>query len=75
MSAGRGYLALAALIFGKWHPKTALIACLLFGFADALQIRLQGVPIPGIGQIPVQFIQATPYVLTVVLLAGFVWKG
>ena len=75
MSAGRGYLALAALIFGKWHPKTALIACLLFGFTDALQIRLQGVPIPGIGLIPVQFIQATPYVLTVVLLAGFVGKA
>ena len=75
MSAGRGYLALAALIFGKWHPKTALIACLLFGFADALQIRLQGVPIPGIGLIPVQFIQAIPYVLTVVLLAGFVGKA
>ena len=75
MSAGRGYLALAALIFGKWHPKTALIACLLFGFTDALQIRLQGVPIPGIGLIPVQFIQAAPYILTVVLLAGFVGKA
>ncbi len=75
MSAGRGYLALAALIFGKWHPKTALIACLLFGFTDALQIRLQGVPIAGIGLIPVQFIQATPYILTVVLLAGFVGKA
>ena len=75
MSAGRGYLALAALIFGKWHPKTALIACLLFGFTDALQIRLQGVPIPGIGLIPVQFIQATPYVLTVILLAGFVGRA
>lgn len=75
MSAGRGYLALAALIFGKWKPKTALIACLLFGFTDALQIRLQGVPIPGIGIIPVQFIQAIPYVLTIVLLAGFVGKA
>jgi len=75
MSAGRGYLALAALIFGKWKPKTALIACLLFGFTDALQIRLQGVPIPGIGLVPVQFIQAIPYVLTVVLLAGFVGKA
>ena len=75
MSAGRGYLALAALIFGKWHPKTALIACMLFGFTDALQIRLQGVEIPTIGEIPVQLIQALPYILTVVLLAGFVGKA
>jgi len=75
MSAGRGYLALAALIFGKWHPKTALIACLLFGFTDALQIRLQGVELPVIGTVPVQLIQAIPYVLTVVLLAGFVGKA
>ncbi len=75
MSAGRGYLALAALIFGKWHPKTALIACLLFGFTDALQIRLQGVEVPMIGTIPVQLIQAIPYILTVVLLAGFVGKA
>jgi len=75
MSAGRGYLALAALIFGKWKPKTALIACLLFGFTDALQIRLQGVPLPFVGVVPVQFIQALPYVLTVVLLAGFVGKA
>ena len=75
MSAGRGYLALAAMIFGKWHPKTALIACLLFGFTDALQIRLQGVELPVVGEIPVQLIQAIPYVLTVVLLAGFVGKA
>ena len=75
MSAGRGYLALAALIFGKWKPKTALIACLLFGFTDALQIRLQGVPLPIVGVIPVQFIQALPYVLTVILLAGFVGRA
>ena len=75
MSAGRGYLALAAMIFGKWHPKTALIACLLFGFTDALQIRLQGVEIPTIGEIPVQLIKALPYILTVVLLAGFVGKA
>ena len=75
MSAGRGYLALAALIFGKWHPKTALIACLLFGFTDALQIRLQGVELPVVGTIPVQLIQGIPYVLTVILLAGFVGKA
>ena len=55
--------------------KTALLACLLFGFTDALQIRLQGVALPVVGIIPVQFIQAIPYVLTVVLLAGFVGKA
>ena len=75
MSAGRGYLALAALIFGKWHPKTALLACLLFGFTDALQIRLQGVELPAVGTIPVQLIQGIPYILTVILLAGFVGKA
>ena len=63
------------MIFGKWHPKTALFACLLFGFTDALQIRLQGVELPIIGIIPVQFIQVIPYVLTVVILAGFVGRA
>jgi simple sugar transport system permease protein len=48
---------------------------LLFGFTDALQIRLQGIEIPTIGEIPVQLIQALPYILTVVLLAGFVGKA
>ncbi len=72
MTAGRGYMALAALIFGKWHPVGALWACLLFGFLDAVSIRLQGVPLPGIGEVPVQAIQALPSVLTVVLLAGFI---
>jgi ABC-type uncharacterized transport system permease subunit len=72
MTAGRGYMALAALIFGKWHPVGALWACLLFGFLDAVSIRLQGVPLPLIGEVPVQAIQALPYVLTVVLLAGFI---
>jgi simple sugar transport system permease protein len=74
MTAGRGYMALAAMIFGKWHPGGALAACLLFGFLDALSIRLQGAPMPGVlggGAVPVQAIQALPYVLTVVLLAGF----
>ena len=75
MTAGRGYLALAALVFGKWRPLTALYACLLFAFADAVQIRLQGASIPGIGEIPVQFIQALPYILTVLLLAGFVGRA
>ena len=75
MTAGRGFMALAAMIFGKWHPVGALWACLLFGFLDALAIRLQGTKLPGIGEIPVQFIQALPYLLTVILLAGFIGKA
>jgi general nucleoside transport system permease protein len=75
MTAGKGYLALAALIFGKWRPWPTLWACLLFAFSDALATRLQGVPLPLIGVIPVQFILALPYVLTVLLLAGFVGKA
>ena len=75
MTAGRGFMALAALIFGRWHPVRALWACLLFGFLDAAAIRLQGVQVPGVGEVPVQAIQALPYVLTVVLLAGFMGKS
>jgi simple sugar transport system permease protein len=75
MTAGKGYLALAALIFGKWRPLPTLTACLIFAFTDALQIRLQGVELPEIGTIPVQAIQALPYLLTVLLLAGFVGKS
>lgn len=75
MSAGKGYLALAALIFGKWRPAPTLLACLLFAFADAVQVRLQGTALPLIGVIPVQFIQALPYILTVLLLAGFVGRA
>lgn len=75
MTAGRGFMALAALIFGRWHPFKALWACLLFGFLDAAAIRLQGVHLPGLGAVPVQAIQALPYVLTVVLLAGFIGKS
>jgi len=75
MTAGRGYMAIAAMIFGKWHPVGAFLACLLFGFLDAVAIRLQGAALPamlGGGAVPVQAIQALPYVLTVVLLAGFI---
>jgi general nucleoside transport system permease protein len=78
MTAGRGYMALAALIFGKWHPVGALWACLLFGFLDAVSIRLQGTNLPAVlggGEVPVQAIQALPYVLTVVLLAGFIGQA
>lgn len=75
MTAGKGYLALAALIFGKWRPYPTLAACLLFAFTDALASRLQGVALPVIGVIPVQAILALPYILTVLLLAGFVGKA
>ena len=75
MTAGQGFIALAALIFGKWHPYRVLAACFLFGFLDALAVRLQGVIIPGIGEIPVQLIEVTPYLLTVILLAGFIGRA
>ena len=75
MTAGKGFIALAALIFAKWRPVQALGACLLFGVLDAVAIRLQGVALPGIGQVPVQAIQALPYILTVILLAGFVGRA
>ena len=71
MTAGKGYLSLAALIFGKWRPYPAMGACLLFAFTDAFASRLQGVALPVVGVVPVQFILALPYVLTVLLLAGF----
>ncbi len=75
MTAGRGFIALAAMVFGKWRPWPAMFACLLFGLLDAIAIRLQGVILPGIGQVPVEAIQALPYILTVVLLAGFVGRA
>jgi ABC-type uncharacterized transport system permease subunit len=70
MTGGRGFIALSALILGKWRPFSTLLGCLVFGIFDALQIRLQGVEISGL-VIPVQWIQVLPYVLTIVLLAGF----
>jgi general nucleoside transport system permease protein len=75
MTAGQGYIALAALIFGKWRPYGALGACLMFGLLDAIAIRLQGVHVIGVGEVPVQLIQALPYLLTVILLAGFFGKA
>ncbi|MCC5779784.1 ABC transporter permease [Nitratireductor sp. B36] len=75
MTAGRGFIALAALIFAKWKPVPVMFACLLFGFLDAFAIRIQGTPLPLVGQVPVQFMQALPYILTVVLLAGFIGKA
>ena len=75
MTAGKGFIALAALVFAKWRPWPALGTCFLFGFLDAAAIRLQGVAVPGIGEVPVQAIQALPYGLTVVLLAGFIGRA
>jgi len=70
MTAGRGFIALAALIFGKWNPLGAFLACLFFGAAEAISIRMQGVV-----AIPVQFIQIIPYVVTLVVLAGFIGRA
>jgi general nucleoside transport system permease protein len=70
MTAGRGFIALAALIFGKWHPVGALLACLFFGLAEAIAIRMQGTV-----NLPNQFIQLIPYVLTMVALAGLVRRA
>lgn len=75
MTAGQGFIALAAMIFGKWKPVPAMLACLLFGFLDAVANRIQGVSMPLVGEIPVQLIQALPYILTVILLAGFIGKA
>ncbi|MGO4707213.1 ABC transporter permease [Microvirga sp. 2MCAF38] len=75
MTAGKGFIALAALIFAKWRAWPALATCFLFGVLDAVAIRLQGISLPGIGEVPVQAIQALPYLLTVVLLAGVIGKA
>ena len=75
MTAGKGFIALAALIFAKWRPWPALGACLLFGFLEAIGIRYQSITVAGVGTVPVQFMQALPYILTVIILAGFVGKA
>ncbi|HEX9961068.1 MAG TPA: ABC transporter permease [Pyrinomonadaceae bacterium] len=73
MTAGRGFIALAALILAKWRPVPVLVACLFFGFTEALTIQIQGVyKLPSGEDIPVQFIQMIPYVLTIIVLAGFI---
>ncbi|MFW8635817.1 ABC transporter permease [Cribrihabitans pelagius] len=74
MTAGRGFIALAALIFAKWRPWHAMGACLLFGLLQAVALRFQSIELGGI-TIPVQVMDALPYVLTVVILAGFVGKA
>ncbi|MEO1733210.1 MAG: ABC transporter permease [Pseudomonadota bacterium] len=74
MTSGRGYIALAALIFAKWRPWHALYACLLFGLLQAIALRYQNIDLGGF-VIPVQAMDALPYILTVVILAGFVGKA
>lgn len=69
MSAGRGYIALAAMIIGKWNPLGAAAACLLFGLAESFTLQFQD------SGIPTQFIQMLPYVLTIIVLAGFIGKA
>jgi general nucleoside transport system permease protein len=69
MSAGRGYIALAALILGRWKPWPTLLACIFFGYADSAQMLMQGVSVGG-EPIPNQFIQILPYLVTLILLAG-----
>ena len=70
MTAGRGFTALAAVIFGRWDPKRVALACLLFAAAEAAQIRLQGLQL-----VPSQFVEMIPYVLTIVALAGVVGRA
>ena len=72
MSAGRGFIALAALILAKWRPVQVLLACLFFGFTEALTIPLASYRLASGETIPVQFIQIIPYVLTIIVLAGFI---
>jgi len=71
MSAGRGYIALAAVIMGSWRPVWACAASLLFGFAEALEVNLQMVHTG----IPNELIQSFPYVLTMITLAGFIGRS
>jgi len=75
MTAGRGFIALAALIFAKWKPIPVLFACLFFGFMEALTIPLANIKLASGENIPVQFIQIIPYVLTIIVLAGFIGRS
>ncbi len=72
MTAGRGFIALAALILAKWKPVPVMFACLFFGFTEALTIPLGNLKMSSGDPVPVQFIQIIPYVLTIIVLAGFI---
>jgi simple sugar transport system permease protein len=75
MSAGAGYLALTALVFGNWRPLHTVLGCLMFGLFGAIQIQLEGVDLPVVGRLPGSLIQAIPYIVTVVVLAGLMAKS
>ncbi|WP_332848371.1 ABC transporter permease [Massilia sp. S19_KUP03_FR1] len=75
MSAGAGYLALTALVFGNWRPLHTMLGCLMFGFFNALQIQLEGVDLPVVGRVPGSLIHMIPYVVTVIVLAGLMAKS
>ena len=75
MSAGAGYLALTALVFGNWRPLHTVLGCLMFAMFQAIQIQLEGVDLPVVGRIPGALIQMIPYVVTVVVLAGLMAKS
>ena len=74
MTAGRGFIALAALIFGKWKPLPTFLACLFFGFTETMQIQLQSATF-GDFEVPIQAIQALPYLVTLIVLVGFVGQS
>ena len=75
MTAGRGYIALAALIFSNWRPIHAMGATLLFGLLEAISNLYPNIDVFGLFTIPVQFTQALPYILTVIILAGFIGRA
>ncbi|MFN3788472.1 ABC transporter permease [Massilia sp.] len=75
MSAGAGYLALTAMVFGNWRPLHTVLGCLMFGFFGAVQVQIEGVDLPVVGRIPGALIQMIPYVLTVIVLAGLMAKS
>ncbi len=75
MSAGAGYLALTALVFGNWRPLHTVLGCLMFGLFYGVQIQMEGVDLPVVGRIPGSLIQMIPYVVTVIVLAGLMAKS
>ncbi len=74
MTSGRGFIGLAAMIFGRWTPVGALIAALVFGYGDALSVSLQGISIGDL-RVPVQLLSTIPYVLTILAVAGLVGRS